>query len=93
MSTKTVVNGHAQNVVGINSRIKPGDVVRLKTGGPVMTVMRIVKHKEHKDDEAECYWWDVGIYPQYIGGVPFKTNIPWGKMFPLPGLVKAKARR
>jgi uncharacterized protein YodC (DUF2158 family) len=79
------------SVTAIDSRIKPGDIVRLKTGGPPMVVCRIVKHKEFKDDEAECYWWGWSLSSG--GGTYLKTLIPWGKMFPLPCLNKAELRK
>jgi uncharacterized protein YodC (DUF2158 family) len=77
-------------VTSIDSRIKPGDIVRLKTGGPPLVVCRIVKHKEHKDDEAECYWWDIGVCQWGMSLI--RANVPWGKMFPLPCLVKVKPK-
>ena len=88
MKTIAAPKQRRDDVIDINSGIKPGDIVQLKTGGPKMVVMRIVVHGQHKDREAECYWWAVGL--QGWGGVTYRGNIPWGKIFPLPGLVKVE---
>ncbi len=39
------------------SEFKPGDVVRLKTGGPKMTVER-VSHAPTYGDRVDCVWFD-----------------------------------
>lgn len=77
-------------VTDIDSRIKPGDIVQLKSGGPRMTVVRITRHAQHKDLQAECYWWSSGV--QAWGYSVIRTSVPWGKDFPLAGLKKVTMR-
>jgi len=38
-------------------QLKPGDVVRLKSGGPAMTVVRL-ENDSHKGLLVECDWFD-----------------------------------
>lgn len=35
---------------------KPGDVVRLKSGGPRMTVERVGKERHSDEEEVSCVW-------------------------------------
>ena len=37
---------------------KAGDVVGLKSGGPDMTIKRIIPPGEGRDEEAHCTWFD-----------------------------------
>lgn len=37
---------------------KPGDLVRLKSGGPLMTVERIGKDSNTNEDAAWCTWFE-----------------------------------
>jgi uncharacterized protein YodC (DUF2158 family) len=50
--------------------IKPGDVVRLKSGGPLMTVSHIDPPDEYGPAQARCSWFDdkkecSGIFPMH----------------------------
>jgi uncharacterized protein YodC (DUF2158 family) len=37
---------------------EPGDVVQMKSGGPVMTVERIVKDQKIQEDVVVCTWFE-----------------------------------
>lgn len=70
MKTIAAPKQRRDDVIDINSGIKPGDIVSLKTGGPKMVVMRIVVHGQHKDREAEC----CGLWVFKVGEA-YATNV------------------
>jgi uncharacterized protein YodC (DUF2158 family) len=41
-----------------DQRFKAGDVVRLKSGGPKMTVIRYGKFNNNQHETLECQWFD-----------------------------------
>jgi uncharacterized protein YodC (DUF2158 family) len=51
---------------------KPGDSVRLKSGGPIMTIGGTVNPKDY----ADCYWFDPSQVPQtlYHHDIPITAN-------------------
>ena len=51
MSASTVSDSSANATIG--SRLHQGDLVRLRSGGPLMTVNRV------KGEQVECIWTDL----------------------------------
>lgn len=45
-----------------NVDIKVGDVVQLKSGGPLMTVGYLHYDGSGEKHEAQCEWWSEGAY-------------------------------
>lgn len=63
------------------SPVAPGDIVRLKSGGPPMTVSRIHEGTE----EAECMWFSGG---SALGSVAVAG--PVDRKFPIVALVRVE---
>ena len=53
----------------MSEQFKPGDVVRLKSGGPMMTVAHV------GDDEIYCEWFDDKKEPQGRGFSPVSLKL------------------
>ena len=45
-----------------DSRFRPGDVVKLKSGGPEMTVESVGKNATSGAAVIQCTWFDAGKY-------------------------------
>jgi uncharacterized protein YodC (DUF2158 family) len=53
----------------MSEQFNPGDVVRLKSGGPKMTVVHVA------DDEVFCEWFDDKKEPQSRGFSPVSLKV------------------
>lgn len=54
-----------------NDQPKPGDTVRLKTGGPTMKV----KWAQFESDEVCCYWFENGVDMERIFKIDDVTKV------------------
>jgi uncharacterized protein YodC (DUF2158 family) len=53
----------------------PGDVVQLKSGGPVMTVERIGKDQRTQEDAVVCTWFEKVGNRQELHREPFNPLV------------------
>jgi uncharacterized protein YodC (DUF2158 family) len=67
----------------------PGDIVQMKSGGPVMTVERIAKDQKNQEDVVVCTWFETVAKRQILQKEQF-SPIVLEKYEPTLGLMTTR---